>query len=66
MAVGYRDIASLAAGAASSASTLVNVPATFFPSTYYMSAVADGNHVLIELDATNNALVMSAPVQVVP
>jgi subtilase family serine protease len=66
VAVGYRDIASLAVGAASTASTLVNVPVTFFPSTYYLSAVADGDHVLIELDASNNALVMTAPVEVVP
>jgi large repetitive protein len=65
-AVGYRDIASLAAGTASTASTVVNIPVTFATGTYTMSAVADGDHVLIELDATNNSLVMAAPIQVVP
>src|SRR5258705_8587670 len=54
--IGSRNASSLAAGAISAAQTIVTIPATLEPGTYYLSAVADSGGALLELDATNDGL----------
>src|SRR5207244_6577488 len=53
-AVGFRDVSSLAAATASTASMVVTIPAGFTPGTYDVSAVADSGGVVTELSKSNN------------
>ena len=54
--VGRRYLGSLAAGAASSATTSVTIPTTFTAGTYYVGAIADYTNTAKESNETNNAL----------
>src|SRR5207253_1865695 len=47
-AIGFRDVAALAAGAVSMASTVLTIPATLAPTSYYLSSVADSGGVVTE------------------
>ena len=56
IAIGQRDVPSLAAGAVSTGSATLTVPAGLGSAgTYYILAVADGAGVVVETDETNNA-----------
>jgi subtilase family serine protease len=59
-----RTITSLAAGATSTATTSLTIPATTTPGDYYVCAMADSLMQLGELDETNNALCSAATVSV--
>jgi len=63
-AIGFRDVAALAAGAVSTASTVLTIPATLAPTSYYLSSVADSGGVVTELDASNNGRTASLQVAV--
>ena len=52
---GNRTVAALAAGASSTASITVTVPATVLPRVYYIGAIADGGNQLLESVENNNA-----------
>jgi subtilase family serine protease len=53
--LGTRDVPALAAGAVSTASTPVTLPASLATGNYYVMAVADGNNAVVETSETNNA-----------
>ncbi len=53
--IGTRSVASLAAGASSSATTNVTIPSTAPVGTYYIGAIADYNNTALENNETNNA-----------
>src|SRR5438445_41228 len=57
--VGSRDLTALAAGATSTVATSLTVPATLTPGAYFLSAIADSNGAVVELDETNNGLTAS-------
>ncbi len=57
--LGSRYATALAAGASSSGSVAVTVPATLAPGTYYIGAIADGSNQQVETSEANNALVGS-------
>ncbi|ABS26527.1 CARDB domain-containing protein [Anaeromyxobacter sp. Fw109-5] len=54
--LGSRSVSSLAAGATSTATTSVKVPATIAPGTWRLGAIADHANYFAEPDETNNAL----------
>jgi subtilase family serine protease len=54
VALGSRSVPDLAAGAASTATTTVGLPASTAPGTYYLLAVADAPNVLVETAEWNN------------
>src|SRR5258706_346191 len=62
MAIGFRDIASLAAGATSAASTQKTIPAIASRGASFVSAVADSNAAIAELSEANNGL--AAPITI--
>jgi subtilase family serine protease len=64
MAVGSRMLGGLAAGAASMVTTPVLIPLGLDPGAYFLSALADDNGVVIEVDETNNGLTASSQVTV--
>ena len=51
---GSRVVPALAAGASSSSSTIVTVPSTVVPGTYYVGACADATYLQPETDEVNN------------
>jgi large repetitive protein len=53
--ISRRSVGSLAAGAASSATTSVTIPTTFTVGTYYVGAIADYTNTAKENNETNNA-----------
>src|SRR5205807_1727456 len=61
-AVGFRDVAGLAAGATSLATTTLLIPAAFNPGPYYLSAMADSGGALQEVDETNNGRTAAATI----
>lgn len=54
--IGQRVVGSLAAGAGSTGTTVVTVPATLAPGTYYIGAIADATNAQAETNETNNTL----------
>src|SRR5207237_1146883 len=65
--LGNRSVTSLVAGVNQSASTVLTIPADVVPGTYYLGAIADAGHAVVELDSgndTNNMLVGSTPITV--
>jgi len=55
--IGSRNVGGmLAAGASSSKSTTLKVPATLAPGVYYIGAIADAADAQIETNESNNAL----------
>lgn len=54
--LGSRSVGALAAGASSSGSVSLVVPATLAPGTYYLGAIADYSGAARESDEANNAL----------
>src|SRR5262249_1210842 len=50
-----RTVPELAAGASSSGSTNVSIPATTAPGAYYLLAVADGDNQVTETSESNNS-----------
>jgi len=63
-AIGFRDVAALAAGGVSTASTVLTIPATYGTGTFNVSAVADTGGVVTELVETNNGLTAPTPMTV--
>jgi len=61
-----RSVTSLAAGAFSTATTSLAVPATTPPGNYYVCAMADSLAAVTELDETNNTLCSAVTVSVPP
>jgi len=51
---GFRDVAGLAGGATSAASTVITIPPTLTAGAYFISAIADSGGVVTELDEANN------------
>ena len=54
VALGARTVPALASGASNAGTTLVTIPATTAPGTYYILAKADGANVLVEKNEANN------------
>lgn len=63
--LGTRSVGALAAGASSSASVTLVIPASLAPGTYYLGAIADYSGVARESDETNNAL-SGSTIQIAP
>jgi subtilase family serine protease len=61
-----RSVTALAAGASSSVTTSLTIPATTLPGTYYVCAMADSLNGVVETDETNNTLCSSGTVSVPP
>jgi subtilase family serine protease len=61
-----RVVTSLAAGASSTGTTSLSIPATTPPGDYYVCAMADSLAAVTELDETNNTLCSAATVSVPP
>jgi len=55
LAVGFKDIASLGAGASVGASVVVTVPADLAPGAYALTAVADAANAIPELGGADGA-----------
>ena len=64
--VGSRTVSSLAAGAASAASTTITIPAGFVPGAYYLSAIADSGAAAVEVSETNNGTTTTLAVMAMP
>ena len=65
--LGARTISSLAAGATSTAPTMVTIPAnTSVPSTYHVVAVVDALGQQTELDESNNVMATGGPMTITP
>src|SRR5439155_506945 len=58
--LGFRDIASLAAGGTSTGMSTLTIPVHTAPGVYFLSAVADIANAATELDETNNGLTASS------
>jgi subtilase family serine protease len=61
-----RTVTALAAGASSSATTSLTIPATTPPGDYYVCAMGDSLAQVVETDETNNTLCSSGTVSVPP
>ena len=61
-----RTVTSLAAGASSTVTTNLTIPATTPPGTYYVCAMGDTLNQVVESDETNNTLCSSVTVSVPP
>jgi subtilase family serine protease len=61
---GTRSVSALAAGASSSGTVTVTIPATLPIGTYYLLACADDTSVVPETDETNNCIPSGTTVQV--
>jgi subtilase family serine protease len=55
--IGSRTVYNLSSGASSTEGSVVTIPATVLPGTYYIGAIADFYDNILESDETNNALV---------
>ena len=64
--LGSRSVPSLAAGASSSASTSVTLPANIAAGAYYLVAVADYANTVVESSETNNSRVAPPQIKVGP
>jgi large repetitive protein len=62
--LGFRTVASLAAGASSAATTTVTIPANTTPGTYYLGAIADRLDSIPESDDANNAGAALTPIEI--
>jgi YD repeat-containing protein len=62
--LGTRNVSSLAAGAMSSADTVVTIPGTTTPGNYYIGAIADYTNTIAESNEANNELAASGTLSV--